>query len=660
MPLIAYLMKPLVAIPGEGTPDRWRGNRLVFGLPGRDILFETRPRGREFSRRGSTWWGCVIGRPGRPARDQLEARYHDYDYFASEGVEKLARLAAIYGGDYLAILVNLGTLVMVFLRAEVAGGKPSQGVKRVKFGGQVLAVPEPVYKTSPSRREISLRLRRPADGARNAADLDELVSWFEGSLLRPDLEALGEQFAAPEIDLARWLGAFGLGLPREREARPDAEAIYAALEAVVPAVLRGEPVDAGRRAVLEGCLKATGGRGKVPTTKGRAADLVALRLGEIVAAARAVAGPRVPARWSEIDRAVASFIRIMDGPAAERLVGDGRDVGGILSGAAVGRLLGHFDPSMARDPFFLIGLAEVAECWNAHGYVRPLYRLAADAHRAGFTLSVFPRDREKAFWTRFGILEEEVEGRVSTGRGAWSAEAVVDAGGSADGVRRLSAMFAREGADGLVLRCEADGTWRAIQFRGGRPQDPPDASLPGGAVDGPTLREAATRLHPRGVFAALDLPDLLAPGALAKTPARAGPPSPKDPESRIPPDLFRRAEAELADLPPPSRVARAGLLLRKAPEVVTRKGREFCPLRVVVPTADATYREGLARAVADQARRRFEIEPAYVVLRGRALWAVQVRLPVGEILRTLGDLPPGSTVAYVSRGKPFHFVIGPG
>ena len=90
--------------------------------------------------------------------------------------------------------------------------------------------------------------------------------------------------------------------------------------------------------------------------------------------------------------------------------------------------------------------------------------------------------------------------------------------------------------------------------------------------------------------------------------------------------------------------------------VGTKKGA-FVPLRVVVPSDDPVYLEGLLRDVSYQARHSFQEFPAYVLLRGRELWAVQFRLPVHEILHTLGDPPPGTTIAYVARGKPVHLIL---
>jgi hypothetical protein len=513
------------------------------------------------------------------------------------------------------------------------------------------------------RGPISVRLLPPREG-RHKGWLDGLRAAFEGSAIQPDWEAIAAQHAAAEISVRRWFEAFGV--PGVRELRPeDAGALWADLEAVAQAHLRGEAADKDRVKRLNVTLGALDDRttlkAKPPTKPGATAVAVAAAEYDL----RSLIGPPESPAWVERRRAAALYGDITEGDEVERLT-----VGkGLGASASLGRLLGYYPAALARDAIFLALASLEAEAANGHAYVVPLAVLAENAHAAGFTLAIVPAKLQAKLRRAFGIERGETAA-PATGD-AFAAEAFVDLPKllKAAPAEALAVWFAKAKADGAVVRAEADGVVTLTAFRDGMPTEGAAAvrTVLGSAPDEAALRSAARAFLPRAAFAALGLPDLLEPGAWQEDAHRE---TAEARDSSSPYAPYVRAAIEATTRAP--RAIAFPAQIREIGTLISTRERKFrfldvernqctwteperlaciCSVRVSLPT-DARHAEEIAADI------RVDVAP-WAWVAGSEVYAFSdSTIDMGLLACVIGDAPPGTRITVDEPdGHAGHFEI---
>lgn len=342
-------------------------------------------------------------------------------------------------------------------------------------------------------------------GAREGDPAGEIASWFEKSPIRPDVAALVQEAAGPRIRPSRWFAAFGLEGASDFD---ELATIWEDLEPVTVALLTGQaPAKEALKKVnrVLGSLLNTDKLPAAPKSKpGQTSPLIP---GAIETVRRATGAPPSGTVWHARLTAAGLYDPITQGEAYERLTA-GFDKKGLGISASLGRLLGHYPREMARDPLFLSLAGADAECWNAHAFVMPFHTLAENAGKAGFTLGIFPSALEDDFRKAHGITPGK-----STAKNGFAAEAFLDLPGilKVQPVEVIGAWFANKKASGIILRAEADASFKLVTFTNGKEDTTPN--LPAShKLDPQMLAHAARNLWPRDAFAGLGFEDLLEPG----------------------------------------------------------------------------------------------------------------------------------------------------
>ena len=116
-----------------------------------------------------------------------------------------------------------------------------------------------------------------------------------------------------------------------------------------------------------------------------------------------VIGKATSKRWKERFRAAGFYWDITDcEDACIRLTG-GTDKKGFGISASFGRLLCHYPVELMRDSIFLARAGLEAESANGHVYVESFFCFAEYAHKAGFTIAIYPSVLQPMFRQHFGI-----------------------------------------------------------------------------------------------------------------------------------------------------------------------------------------------------------------------------------------------------------------
>lgn len=605
----AMVLAPQTLLPEQGDQDwyyrvyEWRNAQIVAtgrtpsladfaeatGTPSR-VSLENLVRPRSGWRKADRAWLLQSGRP-----DAFEFR--EDEQFGT--VEVLFEVARARGGENLLVWTCAGAVHVLVHRSAGPGARP-------------LAT------------RTSFRLE-PYPSGRHPRGWERLRRALEDSVLAPDLDRLAEQWAGPRIDPSAWFA--GLGVPGVVEVDPGA--VWADFRRAADHLLQGEPPPAPLLERVNAHLPKKAALEAKPRTKPGA---TARRVADAAASLARAVGPGLPELFGAADLAGA----IAGGEALGRLT-TGADEAGLGASASFGRLLAHYPPQVLREPLFhaLSGLR--TEAANGHPYVPAWFCLAEHTASAGFTLAVYPADRARSFRKAFGLSE----GEEDVVRGGRRGEAFVDLPGllKTEPVPALEAWFAKEGCDGEVVRAEPSGQVRVTRFQGGR-----------GLPEAPVEREEACRLDPRGLQAALGLPDVLEPGEFG-----AGPPAAR-------PNAARRetAHALLAGLPFPEAEPDLEFMQERFGSVdsglsfedLVRRKEPTLACRLAFP------REEDAEILL-QDLLRLELFARLAPWReGPDLWLAGHALPLGLLSRVAGDVPPGTRAAFTARAAVSLLVPG--
>lgn len=504
--------------------------------------------------------------------------------FAGDELRKLRHIAHAYGGDCVALWTFAGAVHLWSARSPAPGAPP-----------RVL--------------ELSVRLDAPADVGRPPGTADRIERWFVGSALAPDVAALRRELDAASVSVPGWFRAFGV--PGARSPEPvDAVGVWDAFERAAEALLRGSAPDAAARRQVNAMINDADER--LPAKPAAKRGATARRVANCFAALREALGDPTSPRLAACASAAALYDRITSGPAGDRLLQTSRKP--LAVALALGRLLVHYPVAVRRDPIFLALAAREAEVWNGHAFVGPLCELAERADAPGFTAVVFPATLEARFHAAHGVRTEE-----SAAVDGWAGEAAIDLGESGDLTAAFAHWLEAEGADGTVARCDARGDVRILRFAGGR-------QTSSAAADTTELSRAGSTLDPRVAVLALELPDVLAPGALAEEARSVGADGGGDDRRELLAARLASGEAvpvaTLLDHPWPSGDRQVALLVRLA-------------------TRDASYAASLERDL----RQIQETGPHPAVARAGAELCVHASTTMPLLrpfARVLGDLPAGS------------------
>ncbi|MEW6350127.1 MAG: hypothetical protein AB1646_13760 [Thermodesulfobacteriota bacterium] len=501
-------------------------------------------------------------------------------------------------------------------------------------------------------REVSVRLACPP-GGRNSHLVEGFLKWFTGAVIKPDLEQLREQFSRPEISVKCWFAAFGI--EGANDLASDSGEIWKDFERAALTLLAGDHVEddlIGRvnARIPDDDSHLTEELGDQPGVTARLVHSAAFELAETFGE------PKIPA-WQARYRAARFYWDITDcEDSCERLT-VGIDEQGLGTSASLGRLLAHYPVELMRDPIFLAFAGMEAEGANGHAFVEAFHCLAEAAQRAGFSVAVFPEMLESKFRKAFG-MESEWEAPRSARAQGWAAEAFVDLPGllTVDTMPVIEHWYAAEQADGLLVRGEPDGSFRVAAFRGGEKVDMTMAGF--AEPDHERLFQAARQLHPRGVFPALGLPDLLEPGEWHEG-AYSGEAQDRTAE-------FDEVTRLLSDLPEPTPIGSFKELLGPFPREIRShrsrvQGREQpLAMSIVIPGSDDRYRDLLMDDLGCS---------GLLATYGQSLpeGSDTIRsfsysdLTTGLLIRVLGDVPDGTSIAWdLGRGRKFHYRLDRG
>jgi len=554
----------------------------------------------------------------------FELHWHGYQDIAA-----LLEMARVYGGDYVAVRTYGQCMLMLLVRNPESGA-------------------------SPEHEQISLRLVRPAGIARPEAPWERLKAWFEASdSFGPDLGALRDQYEADQISVTTWFEALGIQGARDigEPVLPDADETWEEFRTATEALMRGEEADPS---IIKRLNKIFEGEARLSVKpkkgRGKSAQMIVESHQAMLGAAGEPKDPVLVARY----RAGDMYDAITESPAGEMLT-IGRGKRGLGESAALGRLLGHYPKELTRDGIAIAMMANDAEAWNGHCYVPSFQTLAEHATQAGFTLAVYPTTLRGQFHNTFGLIPSEGEPRECDG---WAADAFIDLPGllKADPIEALEDWFCKQEADGVIVRCEPDGRFALTYYQTDRKAKKAPESVPGsGNIDRKVLADAGKTLWPRGVFAALGMPDMLEPGEFCVDEQPVGGMSE---EERV---WRRRALELLKKLPKPRSVGSLDPLIQEFPRGIEYKNRDWDPeeievpiderplnvIRVTVPTDDARYLEAIAKDLQQDYR-----GPQYCWVSGRHIYGCS---PAGStiaprtLISLLADLPRGSRLAARSR-----------
>ena len=499
----------------------------------------------------------------------------------------LRDIAWAYGGDHVAIWTFGRAVHLWAARSSAPGARPV-----------VL--------------QLSVRLDAPRDVGRPAGTAERIARWLEGSALAPDVAALRRTLESPRLSVPAWFAAFGVPGAKDLEA-PDTRAAWSAFEQVADALLRGAAPDAAARTQVNALIDTKDSHlpGKPASKRGATARRVA----EAFVALREVLGAPAAPRLAACFAAANLYDSITSGPAGDRLLQTTRKP--LAVSLALGRLLAHYPVEVRRDPIFLALASFEAEVWNGHSFVDPLAAMAEDAGATGFTIAVVPPALEEEFRHAHGVRADE-----SAARDGWAGEAAIEMGEGS--VATFAKWFAKARADGAIVRGEGSGACRVLRFAAGQlVEDAPSEDA--------ALGRAARALDPRGAILAAGFPDVLEPGALAEAPrASAGEEeAPVVTRAALAARLDAGSAAQAASLLDPDwsgSAARVALLVRPA----TRD--EHHSAAIVRDLRTAGWRVTSASSSSSP-----------------ELWFHSGEDTMGDVtplVRVLGDLPTGSTVAF--------------
>ncbi|MCB0196863.1 MAG: hypothetical protein KDJ65_33235 [Anaerolineae bacterium] len=603
--------------------------------------------------------------------------------FLDDDLRRMLQICWIFGGDYL-MLWSFGRSVTTLLMQSPAADH------------------KPVIK------EMNLRLETINGAPRNPATFNTLQSWFDNTAFSPDFEQLRQLYDAPELSVAGWFESFGVQGARDLE-DPAVSGVWDDFERVATALLQGEKPDKALLRTLNKLLRSYDEDAGLPTKPakqpGKTAGLVAeakVELAEVI-------GQPSTGLWPERLRAAEFYwdITDCDGSLAKLTTWTGPNKKGLAHTAAFSRILIHHPPELLRDNIFLALAGLEAE--SANGDPSGFRCLANDSHQAGFSLAIFPLDRQEELWNHFGLalwIEPEQEDTLSSPDQPWAAEVWVDLPGILKGesAPAVEQWFVKAKANGMVLRAEADGTWRITQFKEGKICTEPEADLPGGLITDPAqITQAAKKLDPRSLFAALDLPDLLEPGAWEEGAYGGARVSDDDEAER------KEARAMMVDLPVPLRVNDLKQMLydfpvtlrNPHPHVSYRPGAttesvaarlcsiknwaEFCQelssageidwdafeqaipksnaitLCLTLPQADPEFQRKLlvdlrSDALLGESCKQWQTENlCWCYDSSYHRFSTPIR--TAPVIRVLGDLPPGTRLAISFGEQKFHYEI---
>ncbi|MFH0824097.1 MAG: hypothetical protein V2B18_15205 [Pseudomonadota bacterium] len=543
--------------------------------------------------------------------------------YPGDSLEGMIQLAEAYPGEYLAVW-TYGHAIHAFHLSTANAGVS---------------------------KEMSLRLSRACGRERDPKLIDGFLKWFDPSSFQPDSDALRLQFRADEISVNRWFSAFGVeGAPEL--SNPNKNALWEDFEKAAPALLGGETperalLDRINALILDPESRLAAEVQEWPGGTARHVHGAAYDLAEVI-------GEPDTGIGKERLRAARFYWDITDCESAVEHLTVGVDEKGFGSSASLGRLLCYYPVELRRDPIFLAYAGMEAEGANGHAFVEPFHCLAEHAAKAGFWLAVYPEKLSADFRRAFG-MESEWEEAPTGAKEGWGADAFVDIPGvvSEDPSAELETWYATNKADGMLLRAEADGSFRITRYLDGSPSSEGLAVFADFNTD--RLARACRDLDPKGVFDAFNLPDLLEPGEWTEG-AYAG-------EKPDPTAQCAKSVEIMAKLQEPVRIGTFKEILKDFPGTIRYKtgkhgsGRqEALTVRITLSEPDEAYLQSLLE---DLKCGGLLESYGHAWIDGPHVWGFSYSdINASLFVRVLADMPSGTRVAIDVGGRAIrHYVL---
>lgn len=544
----------------------------------------------------------------------------------SDEIYLLLNICKAFPGEYLGLWSFGHALTMLHLQATTIGHRPAV-------------------------KEMSLRLAQLNGVGRRAERLSQLQAWFTDSVFEPDFVALQQQYEASEISVQAWFAAFGISEAKEIESN-DSQTLWQDFEEVTTSLLRGEKAPTRQLRSLNKQIRLGDESTKLPTKPAKYTGDTARRVADAFYQLEELLDLPQSKVWQARLRASTFYWDISDCDDAWRrltLAATYPDKKGIASSASDSRLAVHYPADLMRDSIFwaLAGL----ETEGANGNPTPYFCLAESVHQAGFSLIIFPVEKQADFRQYFGLVGRE--GQTPLPEHAWTAELFIDITNIllVDPLPELQAWFATSQSNGMLLRAEADGTWQIRQFKAGELLSEPAEAIPGGQIKAPaTLTQAAKNLDPRAIFTAVGLPDLLEPGEWHEGAYGGVKDEAEQKQERI------MAAEMLSRVSEPITLQDWKQIQHDFPHTIRFKQDQIA-LCLTFPQPDKAYQKSFLEDLRGESLAE---EYGQVWSVANQVWALTDHCPETAVLvRVLGDTPPGTQLAIGSRQEVYHYQLSP-
>ena len=432
----------------------------------------------------------------------------NFGEFTGDEIGLLHEIAKQFGGQYLVTWTYGNTVSLIYFNNPNPGKTPK------------------VHEASFRLNTYSFR--------RNSALVNDFLEWVSASCFEVDVKDIDDLLQEELISVVKWFDCFGIGGARELESKKTEE-LWNLFDQISANLMQGEKVNKKSLKKINQEIKAYEEEAILKVEPEKDKGVMARQIAQAAYCLKETVGESKDLRWQERYRAASFYWDITDCKESyQRLIAGEDDKQGLGHSAALGRLVAHYPKELARDGVFWSLAAHETESANGHAYTQSLCSFAEHAHQAGFTLAVFPVEKQEEFRKDFEIYTFENAPQLDQ---SWAGEAFLDLPElvKKDIQKELEEWFKKNKVNGCCLRAEANGKTDLKIYQDGKQDNKAGKEVFADQfnVDHTQIVEVAQELDLRDACAALGLPDLLEPGEWKEGAYKGERASEEDAEKRV-------------------------------------------------------------------------------------------------------------------------------